>query len=460
MSIKGSSVRPLIILIGDIVIIPISYLTGYWIRFGYISGFRENFPFWFIPLIILSYLAIFYFLDLYNLRKKFFTLNLIVITALSIAVAAVFVSFLNYVIFLYPIGRGILVIANTILLLLSLTWRGLCYQIFKYLIKSTRVVIAGTGKPGQEIARVIESSESDFEVLGFLDDERKSTGKTGPGKGIKVLGTIDRLLALAEKHKIDQLINTYSSKDNPQISKNILNARLKGIEVLDMPEMYQNLKLRIPINYVEESWFLKEKGFEYPKNIVVMRAKRIIDVFVSTLVLLISLPFWPIIALLIKINSRGPVFYAQRRVGQNEILFFLYKFRSMILGAEESGALWAAERDERITFVGKILRRFHLDELPQFWNVIKGEMSLVGPRPERPEFVEELGKKIPFYGLRHFLKPGITGWAQVNYPYASSLRDSEEKLEYDLYYVSHMNLLFDLRILLNTGQKILLGKRF
>jgi len=460
LSIKGSSVRPLIILIGDIVIIPISYLTGYWIRFGYISGFRENFPFWFIPLIILSYLAIFYFLDLYNLRKKFFTLNLIVITALSIAVAAVFVSFLNYVIFLYPIGRGILVIANIILLLLSLTWRGLCYQIFKYLIKSTRVVIAGTGKPGQEIARVIESSESDYEVLGFLDDERKSTGKTGPGKGIKVLGTIDRLLALAEKHKIDQLINTYSSKDNPQISKNILNARLKGIEVLDMPEMYQNLKLRIPINYVEESWFLKEKGFEYPKNIVVMRAKRIIDVFVSTLVLLISLPFWPIIALLIKINSRGPVFYAQRRVGQNEILFFLYKFRSMILGAEESGALWAAERDERITFVGKILRRFHLDELPQFWNVIKGEMSLVGPRPERPEFVEELGKKIPFYGLRHFLKPGITGWAQVNYPYASSLRDSEEKLEYDLYYVSHMNLLFDLRILLNTGQKILLGKRF
>jgi len=300
LSIKGSSVRPLIILIGDIVIVPISYFTGYWIRFGYISDFREKFPFWFIPLIILSYLAIFYFLDLYNLRKKFFTLNLVVIIALSIAVAAVLVSFLNYAIFLYPIGRGILVIANIILLLLSLTWRGLCYQIFKYLIKSTRVIIAGTGKPGQEIARVIESSESDYEVLGFLDDDRKSIGKTGPGEGIKVLGTSDRLLYLAEKHKIDQLIVTYSSKDNPQISKNILNARLKGIEVLDMPEMYQNLKLRIPINYVEESWFLKEKGFEYPKNIVVMRAKRIIDIVVSTLVLLICLPFWPIIALLIK----------------------------------------------------------------------------------------------------------------------------------------------------------------
>ena len=459
MSIKGSSVRPVIFLIGDIVIVPISYLTGYWIRFGYISGFREKFPFWFIPLIILSYLIIFYFLDLYNLRKKFFTLSYVVIITSSIAVAAVFVSFLNYAIFLHPIGRGILVIGNLVLLFLSLAWRGLCYQAFKYLIKPTRVIIAGTGKAGQEIARVIKSIEDDYEVLGFVDDNNESIKKFKLGENIRILGTSDQLLSLVEKHKIDQLIVAYS-RDNPQISKNILNARLKGIEVIDMPETYQNLKLRIPINYVEESWFLKEKGFEYPKNIVVMRAKRIIDIVVSTIILLISLPFWPVIALLIKINSRGPIFYVQKRVGQNETLFLLYKFRSMIHGAEESGALWSAEKDERITFVGKRLRRLHLDELPQFWNVIKGEMSLVGPRPERPEFVEELEKKIPFYGLRHFLKPGITGWAQVNYPYASSLKDSEEKLEYDLYYVSHMNLLFDLRILLKTSQKILLGKRF
>jgi exopolysaccharide biosynthesis polyprenyl glycosylphosphotransferase len=190
-----------------------------------------------------------------------------------------------------------------------------------------------------------------------------------------------------------------------------------------------------------------------------MRAKRLSDIIVSFFVLLISSPFWPIIALCIKINSRGPVFYAQKRVGQNESLFSLFKFRSMVDKAEKDEARWASEDDKRITLVGKILRKLHLDELPQFWNVIKGEMSLVGPRPERPEFVEELKKEIPYYSLRHFMKPGLTGWAQVNFPYASSLEDSQEKLEYDLYYISHMSLLFDLRIFLKTAQKILLEKK-
>jgi exopolysaccharide biosynthesis polyprenyl glycosylphosphotransferase len=226
-----------------------------------------------------------------------------------------------------------------------------------------------------------------------------------------------------------------------------------------MPDMYQALKWRIPINYIEDNWFLREKGFEYPKNILVMKAKRLIDIIISSFILTLSLPLLPIIALLIKMNSRGPVFYVQKRVGKNESLFSLYKFRSMIDKAEENEAIWAYKNDKRITFVGKILRKLHLDELPQFWNVIRGEMSLVGPRPERPEFIEKLKKKIPYYSLRHFMEPGITGWAQVNFPYASSIEDSQEKLEYDLYYVSHMNMLFDFQVLLKTAQKILLGKQ-
>ena len=456
---KGSIARSIVVLMGDIFIVALSYLAGYWIRFGHLSGFEEKFPSWFIPLIVLSYLVIFYFFDLYNAKVRHISFNLAAITLLSIVVSSVLVSFLNYAIFLFPIGRGILVISNLILFFASLIWRALCFQVFKYIVKPTRVAIAGAGDAGQEIARVIESTHGDYEVLGFVVDTKETPKKSFPS-GIEILGTSDQLLNLTDKHKIDRIIYSYGRKDSPSFSKTILDARLKGVEVFDMPEMYQNIMLRIPINHVEESWFLKEKGFEYPKNIVVMKVKRVIDIVVSFVILLLSLPLWPIIALLIKINSRGPVFYVQKRIGQNEILFSLFKFRSMVHGAEEGEALWAAENDERITFVGKILRKLHLDELPQFWNVIKGEMSLVGPRPERPEFVTELERKIPFYGLRHFLKPGITGWAQVNYPYASSLKDSEEKLEYDLYYVSHMNLLFDLRILLNTAQKIMLGKRY
>jgi lipopolysaccharide/colanic/teichoic acid biosynthesis glycosyltransferase len=304
------------------------------------------------------------------------------------------------------------------------------------------VLIAGAGKAAQEIARIIRYADDDYEVLGFVDEETNNIEKSASGEKIRILGNADQLLSIVEEHKIDQIVFAPGEKDNPRLAEKILDARLKGIEVLDMPDM-----------------FLKEKSFEYPKNILIMRAKRLSDIIVSSFVLLICLPFWPIIALCIKINSRGPVFYAQKRVGQNESLFSLFKFRSMVDKAEKDEARWASEDDKRITLVGKILRKLHLDELPQFWNVIKGEMSLVGPRPERPEFVEELKKEIPYYSLRHFMKPGLTGWAQVNFPYASSLEDSREKLEYDLYYISHMSLLFDLRILLKTAQKILLEKK-
>jgi len=456
---KGSSVRSFFILIGDILIVPLSYVAGYYLRFGTLLGFREKFALWFIPLMTLSYLAIFHFFDLYRLKKQYFTLNSFAKISLSIVLAVVFVSFLNYAIFLFPIGRGILVISNLILLFSAFILRSFCYQLFKYLIKPMRLLIVGAGKAGQEIAQIIEQAGDDFEVVGFVEDDKNKIKKFAPQKKIKILGTSDQLLTFAEKNKIDQIVLAFGEKENPRLTKDMLSARLKGIEVKDMPDMYQTIKRRIPINYVDENWFLREKGFEHSANTVIMKVKRLIDIIVSSFILLNSWPLFPLIALFIKINSRGPIFYIQQRVGKNESLFSLYKFRSMIDKAEEDEAIWADENDKRITLVGKILRKLHLDELPQFWNVIKGEMSLVGPRPERPEFVEELKKKIPYYSLRHFMKPGITGWAQLNYPYASSLKDSQEKMEYDLYYIYHMNLLFDVRILLRTAQKILLGKR-
>ena len=184
------------------------------------------------------------------------------------------------------------------------------------------------------------------------------------------------------------------------------------------------------------------------------RAKRVIDVLASTLLLCLSLPFWPMLALLVKASSRGAVFYGQARVGKDGRLFTLRKFRSMIRRAEENGALWAGERDPRITPVGFVLRRLHLDELPQLLNVLRGEMSLVGPRPERPQFVRELAARIPDYQLRHLVKPGITGWAQVNYPYASSVEASREKLAWDLFYVFHADMALDMKILFGTFRAI------
>ena len=184
-------------------------------------------------------------------------------------------------------------------------------------------------------------------------------------------------------------------------------------------------------------------------------AKRAVDVLASALLLGLSLPFWPMLALMVKIGSRGPVFYRQTRMGRGGRVFFIRKFRSMIHPAEENGALWAGEGDPRITVVGHVLRRLHLDELPQMLNVLRGDMSLVGPRPERPEFVRRLGDEIPHYDLRHRVKPGITGWAQVNYPYASSVEASSEKLDWDLFYVLNAGMALDMKILLRTAFAVL-----
>ena len=457
--VKGVYKRSILILIGDVFILPFSYMAGYYLRFGNLAGFGEEFNSLFLFLLTLSYLVTFYFFDLYGIKKKYLTVISFLKVSSSILVAAVFISFLKYGLFLFPIGRGIFILANLIILVFVFVWRGFCHQLFKYLIKPKRLIIVGAEKAGQEIAQVIESTVNDFELLGFLDDDERKKGKFFAEIKLKVLDSTDKIPALIEDHKVDQIVLANPQEKNPQLTKNILNARLKGIEVIDMPDMYQLLKERIPIKYIQDDWLLKEKGFDLSNKIFMIKVKRLIDITISSLILLVSLPLWPIIALFIKINSKGPVFYTQERVGKNESFFSLYKFRSMIDKAEKEGAAWADENDKRITFVGKILRKLHLDELPQLLNVIKGDMSLLGPRPERPEFVESFKKKIPYYSFRHFIKPGLSGWAQINSPYASSLKDSREKLEYDLYYISHMNLLLDLKILLRTAKTIVFERK-
>ena len=217
--------------------------------------------------------------------------------------------------------------------------------------------------------------------------------------------------------------------------------------------------MKLPDIYAE-AWFQERRRLCSADRYSAGSAKRLMDIAFSFTVLVMTLPLWPVIALAIKLNSRGPVFYTQTRVGKGGTVFALSKFRSMIERAEENGALWAEEDDARITAVGRVLRRLHVDELPQLLHVLRGEMSLVGPRPERPEFVRELKREIPHYSLRHLVKPGLTGWAQVHYPYASSLEASREKQEYDLYYVSRMSLTMDLLILWKTAKKVFKKRQF
>ena len=232
--------------------------------------------------------------------------------------------------------------------------------------------------------------------------------------------------------------------------------RAKGIPIEDCHSFYERLVSKIPITDLTPEWIVLSKGFR--RDRLVMMTKRIIDQVVSLLGLVLSAPLCLLVVAVIKLESRGQVFYRQERMGQDEKTFTLYKFRSMTEGAEDSmGPVWAAKNDPRVTRVGRIIRKLRIDEIPQMYNVLRGEMSFVGPRPERPFFVEQLKSKIPYYYLRHSVKPGITGWAQISYPYGDSESGAIEKLQYDLYYIKNMSPLFDLQVIFESFKVILLG---
>jgi len=288
-------------------------------------------------------------------------------------------------------------------------WR----QVFYFIFSKTflrKVFFAGQGKEVEEL---------------------KSFLKENPAFGFRV-----------SNEKENSEIIVFDKKDFPW--RDYLK---KDVLLFTLDEFYEMIFKKIPANLISEEWFLKVK-----KRNLEDKLKRILDVILSLIFGILFFPFWILIPFLIFIEDGRPVFYLQERVGKNNKIFKLIKFRSMKKDAEKTGVQWAKVEDERVTKVGKILRKFHLDEIPQLFNVLKGEMSLVGPRAERPEFVEILKEKIPFYEFRHIVKPGITGWAQINFGYARSVEDSLKKFEYDLYYIKNRSLILDLKILLKTFQ--------
>jgi sugar transferase (PEP-CTERM system associated) len=238
----------------------------------------------------------------------------------------------------------------------------------------------------------------------------------------------------------------------------LMRVRLNGIRVIDLADFYEQIWLKVPIYYLQRSWFAMSQGFHLLHNPVGLRLKRICDASVSAILLILSSPAWLLAMLAIYIESPGSVIFKQTRVGENGQLFTVLKLRSMRLDAEKNGARWAEVKDSRVTRVGAFIRATRIDELPQLINVLRGDMSFIGPRPERPEFTDMLEKEIPFYSLRHLLRPGVTGWAQVMYPYGASIEDAREKLQYDLFYIKNYSLLLDAAIVFKTVRVVLFGK--
>jgi sugar transferase (PEP-CTERM system associated) len=308
------------------------------------------------------------------------------------------------------------------------------------------VLIVGAGAPGLAIYNILRSPASPYTVKGFVDDDRASAARVHP----KIVGTTDRVTEVAGNLGAASVILAIPGDRSPRLTRSILQARLQGTVIEEMVDVYERLTGRVPVEHIRDEWLLSAEGFDILHKAYIRRVKRFLDLMISGFLLLLTGPATLLTGLLVHLDSTGPVFYTQERVGKNGKVFKLFKFRSMRVDAESQGAQWAAGDDPRVTCVGKWLRLYRIDELPQLWNVVRGDMSLVGPRPERPEFVRLLEQRIPYYSLRHYVTPGITGWAQVTFRYASSVEDALNKLEADVYYIKNMSLILDLKIILKT----------
>lgn len=311
----------------------------------------------------------------------------------------------------------------------------------------TALLIVGTGTLADGIIdHLRKDARSSYRLIGCLD--RAGT----KNRSAHVIGDFEELQDIVDSERVRHVVVALSERRGALPLDQLLDCKLRGVRVEDGTAFYETLTGKIPLAGLNPGFFIFGDGFRRPTE----AAKRGIDLLLSTLCLLLSAPLFLLLPLLIRLTSQGPVFYRQERVGQNGSRFSMLKFRSMVDRAEGQGkAVWAVENDPRVTRIGKLMREFRLDELPQLLNVFRGDMSFVGPRPERPEFVETLSEVIPFYPLRHTVKPGITGWAQVRFHYGATVQDAAEKLQYDLYYIKHMSVVFDCRIAFRTIRVVL-----
>lgn len=426
--------RKIILFLGDLFLLYLCLIIA--LIFGFGQNFSPNVltqhigPF---TLLYVFWIAIFLIFDFYELDALKSNLSSFVkITSgllLCFVLSIAFFYFLpleispktNFLIYAIILWSGFLL------------WRRFAFFLFSAL-QTSRLIIIGLNEESQILANAIKkNSHLGYRLIKIIPAEY----------GINLIQEI-------KKYNVQTLVVAKNPALSPELNKALYECLSLKINILDLARAYEIIFQKIPIDYADYLWFLE--NLKEGKKSLYDKTKRIIDLLLACLILFITLPFWVIIPLLIKLDSFGTIIYKQKRIGKEGEIFWLYKFRSMDKDAEKQGALWADENDQRITKIGKLLRKTHLDEIPQLINVIKGDLSLTGPRPERPEFIKELEKQIPHYRLRLLVKPGFTGWAQIKFGYARSIVDSHEKLQYDLYYIKNRSLTLDLQILLKTFQ--------
>jgi sugar transferase (PEP-CTERM system associated) len=433
-----------ILLIVDAMLVIFSFVVAHSLRFGTLETILVNYP---VQLILLSvcYLSAFYIFDLYEPYISFKGSNFMSLFLFSILLGFFSSAIISYSFPYWYIGRGLVLLSAIQIFIYIFIWRT-AFDKLLFKAKPKVILILGAGRAGHYIGESIRSNSS-FEVVGFLDDDPEKHGKDV--LGIPIIGRTKDIVHMVEEKKANIVVVAITHEKKSELLRSLLAVKLKGVEIYDVPKIYEEITGKLPVAHLRDGWIVFA-SFSAMGRSIYIHAKRACDVFLALLGLILSAPIAIFTVILIKLTSPGRVFFSQKRVGLDEKIFMIYKFRSMVFNAENNGAVFAQINDSRVTPVGAFIRKSRIDEIPQLWNILKGDMSFVGPRPERPEFVVGFKEKIPYYSLRHIVKPGLTGWAQVCWRYGASEEDALEKLKYDMYYLKNISFLLDLQIILKT----------
>lgn len=442
-----------LLLLADGAIAALGLYLALLLRFSSVASLPEQVQAPWSPILcLLVVVFVAYVFELYDPRK-FISRRFVLLHCAYVGITALAIlSALFYVFPALQFGRGILLLYLLLVGTGQIGLRLLIRRLSRNIQFATRIFVVGAGELAQAIYDIVPKDGNIHSFIRYVSCTRREP-VVNPDLIVGKIDDIDELMQDYRPHKL--IVALAERRGNLPLSK-LMHFKLRGVEIIDAANYYEQEMGRLWIERIQPSSFVYTQGFRMTP---IMRGwKRVCDVIFATLGLLMTAPLLPLLAVLIKTDSPGPVFFKQLRVGENEVEYFVYKFRTMCQDAERTtGAVWAQKDDPRVTRLGAFMRKTRLDEIPQLYNVLKGDMSFIGPRPERMAFVERLKKIIPFYSTRHFVKPGVTGWAQIRYPYGATDEDALEKLRYDLFYIKNYSILLDLRIIIDTIRVVLTG---
>lgn len=455
------SPRAVALVLVEHVLIVLAVVVATIVRLGAPADLGDIYGFWAVRSIVVAGVlqVCLHYGDLYDPRTLSDRRDLLIGLLRALGAASLILAILYYWIPDLGLGRGVFAVATILIIALVAGWR-IAFEWLSLRGQPTeRLLIVGTGVAAVTLARELFERRSGLgvDIVGFVDSDASLVGSSLGAfrQALDVIGTVSDIPAIVRSRQVDRVVVSLADARGKLNMNELLAMKMNdGVRFDHLASVYEQYTGKIAVENLRPSWMIFSDGFHMSDRTEAI--KRASDVVLASIGLILAAPLMLAVWIAQRIDSSGPAVYHQTRVGKDAVPFTIHKFRTMRVDAEaQSGAVWASKNDPRVTRLGRFLRRTRLDELPQLWNVLRGDMSFVGPRPERPEFVEELSRQIPFYGQRHVVRPGLTGWAQVRHGYGNTIEAAQEKLQYELFYIKHMSFAFDLYIVLETVKTVL-----